>query len=270
MTTTKLTNNAITPLLTKITFYPVFYERSDGTFLYPSNHPEWGRRADRRRRWPESNPNMATDLQHRARCQNTGFLIQCEPQMFTIMLIYLATTKVDSRVHWDPCQEDQQSLDPLTMLTSHPQTTRKCRRELTQTEFQACDHPEEVRATSSSGVQMEHHMSASVRSCFPSRQSNSLHLPLITSLVPHSLHLVLTPFSPAAHPLRSTCLSGLHLQTGVQLKGQWPTPVPRDPSALGPTPVTRRRCGRLPTGNGSQPQRRRMTDRLWGTSYRLD
>ncbi|TNN78670.1 hypothetical protein EYF80_011074 [Liparis tanakae] len=39
------------------------------------------------------------------------------------------------------------------------------------------------------------------RSCFPSRQSNSLHLPLITSLVPHYLHLVLTPFSPAAHPL---------------------------------------------------------------------
>ncbi|TNN75865.1 hypothetical protein EYF80_013835 [Liparis tanakae] len=38
-------------------------------------------------------------------------------------------------------------------------------------------------------------------SCFPSRQSNSLHLPLITSLVPHSLHLVLTPFSPAAPPL---------------------------------------------------------------------
>ncbi|TNN56928.1 hypothetical protein EYF80_032826 [Liparis tanakae] len=42
-----------------------------------------------------------------------------------------------------------------------------------------------------------------VRSCFPSRQSNSLHLPLITSLVPHYLHLVLTPFSPAAHPLFS-------------------------------------------------------------------
>ncbi|TNN78514.1 hypothetical protein EYF80_011297 [Liparis tanakae] len=39
------------------------------------------------------------------------------------------------------------------------------------------------------------------KSCFPSPQSNSLHLPLITSLVPHSLHLVLTPFSPAAHPL---------------------------------------------------------------------
>ncbi|TNN77977.1 Diphosphoinositol polyphosphate phosphohydrolase 1 [Liparis tanakae] len=40
------------------------------------------------------------------------------------------------------------------------------------------------------------------RSCFPSRQSNSLHLPLITSLVPHYLHLVLTPVSPA-HPLRA-------------------------------------------------------------------
>ncbi|TNN46116.1 hypothetical protein EYF80_043693 [Liparis tanakae] len=35
----------------------------------------------------------------------------------------------------------------------------------------------------------------------PISQSNSLHLPLITSLVPHYLHLVLTPFSPAAHPL---------------------------------------------------------------------
>ncbi|TNN33646.1 hypothetical protein EYF80_056194 [Liparis tanakae] len=44
------------------------------------------------------------------------------------------------------------------------------------------------------------------KSCFPSRQSNSLHLPLITSLVPHSLHLVLTPFSPAAHPLVSPSL----------------------------------------------------------------
>ncbi|TNN75883.1 hypothetical protein EYF80_013853 [Liparis tanakae] len=40
------------------------------------------------------------------------------------------------------------------------------------------------------------------QSCFPSRQSNSLHLPLITpSLVPHSHHLVLTSFSPAAPPL---------------------------------------------------------------------
>ncbi|TNN37711.1 hypothetical protein EYF80_052122 [Liparis tanakae] len=29
------------------------------------------------------------------------------------------------------------------------------------------------------------------------------HLPLVTSLVPHSLHLVLTPFSPAAHHLVS-------------------------------------------------------------------
>ncbi|TNN84493.1 hypothetical protein EYF80_005193 [Liparis tanakae] len=38
-------------------------------------------------------------------------------------------------------------------------------------------------------------------SCFPSRQSNSLHLPLTTSLVPHSLHLVLTPFSPASDHL---------------------------------------------------------------------
>ncbi|TNN53586.1 hypothetical protein EYF80_036160 [Liparis tanakae] len=33
--------------------------------------------------------------------------------------------------------------------------------------------------------------------------SNSLHLTLITSLVPHSLHLVLTPSSPAAPPLVS-------------------------------------------------------------------
>ncbi|TNN67301.1 hypothetical protein EYF80_022408 [Liparis tanakae] len=38
------------------------------------------------------------------------------------------------------------------------------------------------------------------RSCFPSRQSNSLHLPLITSLVPHYLHLVFMPVSPVAFP----------------------------------------------------------------------
>ncbi|TNN54721.1 hypothetical protein EYF80_035064 [Liparis tanakae] len=39
-------------------------------------------------------------------------------------------------------------------------------------------------------------------SCFPSRQSNSLHLPLITpSLVPHYLHLVHMPISPVAHSL---------------------------------------------------------------------
>ncbi|TNN50263.1 hypothetical protein EYF80_039548 [Liparis tanakae] len=42
--------------------------------------------------------------------------------------------------------------------------------------------------------------SSKTRSCFSSRQSNSLHLPLTTSLVPHYLHLVLTPFSPAAPP----------------------------------------------------------------------
>ncbi|TNN88391.1 hypothetical protein EYF80_001173 [Liparis tanakae] len=41
-------------------------------------------------------------------------------------------------------------------------------------------------------------------SCFPCRQSNSLHLPLITSLVPHYLHLVLTPFLPASDHLSST------------------------------------------------------------------
>ncbi|TNN88752.1 hypothetical protein EYF80_001084 [Liparis tanakae] len=42
-------------------------------------------------------------------------------------------------------------------------------------------------------------------SCFPSRQSNSLHLPLITpSLVPHYLHLVFMPVSPAAHSLIRT------------------------------------------------------------------
>ncbi|TNN88372.1 hypothetical protein EYF80_001154 [Liparis tanakae] len=40
----------------------------------------------------------------------------------------------------------------------------------------------------------------------PISQSNSLHLPLITSLVPHYLHLVLTPFSPAAHSLISPSL----------------------------------------------------------------
>ncbi|TNN45683.1 G-protein coupled receptor 4 [Liparis tanakae] len=39
------------------------------------------------------------------------------------------------------------------------------------------------------------------KSCFPSRQSSSLHLPLITSLVPHYLHLVLMPVSPVAHSL---------------------------------------------------------------------
>ncbi|TNN61464.1 hypothetical protein EYF80_028343 [Liparis tanakae] len=44
------------------------------------------------------------------------------------------------------------------------------------------------------------------RSCFPSRQSNSLHQPLITSLVPHYLHLVLTPFSPASDHLASSPL----------------------------------------------------------------
>ncbi|TNN52270.1 Protein bicaudal D 1 [Liparis tanakae] len=38
------------------------------------------------------------------------------------------------------------------------------------------------------------------------QESNSLHLPLITSLVPHYLHLVLTPFSPAAHSLVSPSL----------------------------------------------------------------
>jgi len=38
---------------------------------------------------------------------------------------------------------------------------------------------------------LSHELSCHSRSCFPSRQSTSLHLPLITpSLVPHYLHLV--------------------------------------------------------------------------------
>ncbi|TNN51177.1 hypothetical protein EYF80_038595 [Liparis tanakae] len=41
-------------------------------------------------------------------------------------------------------------------------------------------------------------------SCFPPRQSSSLHLPLITSLVPHYLHLVFMPVSPVAHSLGIT------------------------------------------------------------------
>ncbi|TNN37425.1 MAM domain-containing glycosylphosphatidylinositol anchor protein 1 [Liparis tanakae] len=46
----------------------------------------------------------------------------------------------------------------------------------------------------------------------PRPQSSSLHLPLTTSLVPHSLHLVFTPFSPASDHLVSPSFPspGLH------------------------------------------------------------
>ncbi|TNN35341.1 hypothetical protein EYF80_054486 [Liparis tanakae] len=45
-------------------------------------------------------------------------------------------------------------------------------------------------------------------SCFPSRQANSLHLPLVTSLVPRYLHLVLTSH---LQPLPSLVPHSLHL-----------------------------------------------------------
>ncbi|TNN79011.1 hypothetical protein EYF80_010690 [Liparis tanakae] len=52
-------------------------------------------------------------------------------------------------------------------------------------------------------AQLSTHLSWTDGSNDKADDSNSLHLPLITSLVPHYLHLVLTPFSPVAHSLVS-------------------------------------------------------------------